>query len=190
MNTHTTPLFAPYPIQLQPYIILYAINSAKRSWGYKATLYERPSLLQSTSGASSSVIQPNQKVRNFAARLILLAPRHHHSTSLLQQLLWLPISERIKCTAACMCFYVINGSCIAYLFELLHAYTPSRTLRSSSDSRMLKIQQYKRKTHGFRTFTYFGPYVWNSLPQDIRQCSTLPSFKTKLKIFLFHSTSV
>ena len=25
--------------------------------------------------------------------------------------------------------------------------------------------QYKRKTHGFRTFTYFGPYVWNSLPQ-------------------------
>ena len=28
---------------------------------------------------------------------------------------------------------------------------------------------------------YFGPYVWNSLPQDIRQCSTLPSFKTKLK---------
>ena len=39
--------------------------------------------------------------------------------------------------------------------------------------------------HGFRTFTYFGPYVWNSLPQDIRQCSTLTSFKTNLKTFLF-----
>ena len=46
-----------------------------------------------------------------------------------------------------MCFSAINGSGPAYLFELLQVYTPSRTLRSSSDTRMLKIQQYKRKTH-------------------------------------------
>ena len=51
----------------------------------------------------------------------------------------------------------INGSGPTYLSELLHIYTPSRTLRSSSDSRMFKIQHYKRKTHGFRTYTYFGP---------------------------------
>ena len=55
-----------------------------------------------------------------------------------------------------------------YLSELLHAYTPSCTLRSSSDTRMLEIQQYKRKTHGFRTFSCFGPDIWNSLPQDLR----------------------
>ncbi|WP_419615719.1 reverse transcriptase family protein [Thiolapillus sp.] len=136
-------------------------------------------------GAPNSVIQPLQKVQNFAARLILMAPRHHHSTPLLKKLHWLPISERIKYKVACMCFHAINGSGPTYLSELLHIYTPSRTLRSSSDSRMLKIQQYKRKTHGFRTFTYFGPYVWNSLPQDIRQCSTLTSFKANLKTFLF-----
>ena len=52
--------------------------------------------------------------------------------------------------------------------------------------RMLKIQQYKRKTHGFRTFSCFGPHVWNSLPQDLRlHCSTLSSFTAKLKTFLF-----
>ena len=65
------------------------------------------------------------------------------------------------------------------------ASTPSRMLCFSSDSYMLEIQQYKCKTHGFRTFTYFWPCVWNSLPQDIRQCSSLPSFKTKLKTFRF-----
>ena len=47
-----------------------------------------------------------------------------------------------------MCFSAINGSGPAYLSELLHVYTLSRTLRSSSDTRMLEIQQYKRKTHG------------------------------------------
>ena len=84
-----------------------------------------------------------------------------------------------------MCFSAINGSGPAYLSELLHVYTPSRTLRSSSDTRMLDIQQYKRKTHGFRTFSCFGPHIWNSLPQDLRHCSTLSAFKAKLKTFLF-----
>ena len=136
-------------------------------------------------GTPNSVIQPLQKIQNFAARLVLLAPRHHHATPLLEKLHWLPISERIKYKVACMCFSAINGSGPAYLSELLHVYTPSRTLRSSSDTRMLEIQQYKRKTHGFRTFSCFGPHIWNSIPQDLRHCATLSSFKAKLKTFLF-----
>ena len=123
-------------------------------------------------GAPNSLIQPLQKVQNFGARLILRAPRYHHSTPHLKKLHWLPISERIEYKVTCMCFYAMNGSGPTYLYQLLHIYTPSRTLRSFSNSRMVKIQQYKRKTHGFRTFTYFGPYVWNSLPHDIKQCCT------------------
>ena len=92
------------------------------------------------------------------------------STPLLEKLHWPPISERIKYKVACMCFSAINGSGPAYLSELLHVYTPSRTLRSSSDIRMLEIQQYKRKIHGFRTFSCFGLHIWNSLPQDLRHC--------------------
>ena len=56
------------------------------------------------------------------------------------------LRQRIKYKVACMCFSAINGSGPAYLSELLHVYTPSLTLRSSSDTRMLEIQQYKRKT--------------------------------------------
>ena len=112
-------------------------------------------------GTPNSVIQPLQKI-HFAARLVLLAPRHQHSTPLLEKLHWLPISELIKYKVTCMCFSAIGGSGPAYLFELLHVYTPSRTLHSSSDTRMLEIQQYKRKTHGFRAF--------------LRLCTTLSSF--------------
>ena len=93
-------------------------------------------------GTPHSVIQPLQKIRNSPARLVLLAPRHHHSIPLLEKLHWLPISERIKYKVACMCFSAINGSSPAYLSERLHVYTPSRTLHSSSDTRMLDIQQY------------------------------------------------
>ena len=75
-------------------------------------------------GTPNSVIQPLQKIQNFAARPVLLAPRHHHSTPLLEKNLhWLPISERIKYKVACMCFSAISGSGPAYLSELLHVYT-------------------------------------------------------------------
>ena len=66
-----------------------------------------------------------QKIQNLAARLVLLASRHHHSTPLLEKLHWLPISERIKYKVACMCFSAITGSSPAYLSELLHVYIHS-----------------------------------------------------------------
>ena len=70
----------------------------------------------------NSVIKPLQKIQNFAARLVLLAPRHHHSTPLLEKLHWLiiPISEHIKYKVACIRFSAISGSGPAYLSELLH----------------------------------------------------------------------
>ena len=46
-------------------------------------------------GTPNSVFQPPQKILNFAARLVLVTPRHHHSASLLEKLLWLPISEHV-----------------------------------------------------------------------------------------------
>ena len=102
-------------------------------------------------GTPNSVIQPMQKIQNTAARLILRAPRHQNCTHLLQQFHWLPVSERIKYKIACMCYNAITGSAPSYLSELLHLCSPSRTLRSSSDTHMLKLQRFNRKTHGFHT---------------------------------------
>ena len=47
-------------------------------------------------GTPNSVIKPLQKIINFAARLVLLEPRHHHATPLQEKQHWLPISERVK----------------------------------------------------------------------------------------------
>ena len=134
-------------------------------------------------GTPNSVIQPKQKVQN--ARLILRASRHQHCTSLRQQLHWLPISERIKYKTACMCYNSITGSAPSYLSELLQLYSPSRSLRSSPDTRILKLRHSSRRTHGFPPSSCFGPHMWNNLPQDVRHSTTLPSFKNKLKTFLF-----
>ena len=118
----------------------------------------------------------------------VLFSQHHaikNCTSLLQQLHWFPISERIKYKTACMSYNSITGFSPSYLSELLQLYSPSRSLRSSSDTRILKLRRFNRKTHRFRSFSCFGPHIWNNLPQDVRNSTTLPSFKKKLKTFLF-----
>ena len=136
-------------------------------------------------GTPNSFIQPLQKIQNFAARLVLLAPRrHHHSTALLEKLHWLPISERIKDNVACMCFSAINGSGYAYLSELLHVVhhlVHCALLLIPACSKSNKTN----KTHGCLTLSCFGPRIWNLIPQDLRHCSTLSSFKAKLELFLF-----
>ena len=105
---------------------------------------------------------------------------------LLQQLHWLPISERIKYKTACMYYNAITGSAPSYLSELLHLYSPSRSLRSSLDTRMLKLQCFNRKTHGIRTFS---PHTLDPTSGTIfpKRSGTLllSSFKSKLKTFLF-----
>ena len=133
----------------------------------------------------NSVIQPMQKVQNAAACLILRPPRQQHCTPLLQQLHWLPISERIKYKTACMCYNSITGSAPSYLSELLQLYSPSRSLRSSSDTRILKLRRFNRTFHGFRSVSYFDSHIWNNRLQDVRNSNSLPSFKNKLKTFLF-----
>ena len=113
------------------------------------------------------------------------APRHQHCTPLPQQLHWLPISERIRYKTACICYNLITGSIPSYLSELLQLYSPSRSLRSSPDTRITKLRRFNRKTHGFHSLSYFGPHIWSNLPQDVRHSATLPSFKNKLKTFVF-----
>jgi len=43
--------------------------------------------------------------------------------------------------------------------------------------------------YGRRAFYFAGPYVWNSLPQHIRQSTSMAVFKRSLTTFLLHQIS-
>ena len=66
---------------------------------------------------------------------------------------WLFFSwvSRSTQTFRCMCYNLITGCALS---DLQHLYTPSCSLRSSSDIRMLKLQRLNHKTQGFlHTYT-------------------------------------
>ena len=87
-----------------------------------------------------------------------------------------------------MCYNSIIASNPQYLADLLQIYTPSRTLRSTADTRKRKISLFQKKFSGHRSFSYQGPVTWNNLPFSIRHTQTYSSFKSQLKPHLFSQT--
>jgi len=139
------------------------------------------------SGCPLYLIQKLQKLQNSAARLVLKARKSDHATPLLRTLHWLPIKSRIDYKLSTLCFNFFSGSSPAYFSELLTVYTPTRQLRSSSDTRILLVPRTKTKTYGHRTFTYSASTQWNSLPYNIRHMQSPQAFKRALKTHLFRA---
>ena len=122
-----------------------------------------------------------QKVQNNAARLVLRCSKSSHATPMLQSLHWLPIENRIVYKLSLLCYKSLNGLAPSYLANLLNVYTPSRQLRSSSDSHILQIPRYRSKTLGERSFSFQAPTSWNKLPLSLRSSNSLLGFKSSLK---------
>jgi len=72
---------------------------------------------------------------------------------------------------------------VPFWHTLLHSYQPTRLLRSSTQG-LLTVPHCKTVFGGHR-FSVAAPGVWNSLPQELRNCETLGTFKKHLNTHLF-----
>ena len=125
-----------------------------------------------------------QIVQNALARVVCKSSKFRSNTdSLLRSLHWLPIPERIKYKIAVLTFKTRLFSKPSYLFDLLLPYNPCRTLRSSSSN--LLVTPSIRSERGRSSFSYAAPRIWNKLSDELRFCSTVSSFCSKLKTHLF-----
>ena len=127
-----------------------------------------------------------QRIQNHAARLVLKKAKRDHVTPLFRKLHWLPLQARIDYKICVLCFKCINKTAPSYLSDLLEQYVPSRLLRSGSQN-LLKIPPRANKKSTERAFKHCAPYIWNSLPSDIREAKSESQFKNDLKTHLFKS---
>ncbi|KAI2645632.1 Myocyte-specific enhancer factor 2D [Labeo rohita] len=116
---------------------------------------------------------------NAAARLVFSEPKRAHVTPLFTTLHWLPIAARIKFKTLMLAYRTTTGLAPAYLHSLPPIYTPSRTLRSASERRLIVPSQRGTKSLS-RTFSYTVPGWWNDLPTAIRNANSLTTFKRLL----------
>ena len=90
------------------------------------------------------------------------------SPPLLVDLDWLPVERQIECKIVTIYYNVITGTAPPYLSDLLELYIPSRTLRSSADTRIFRIPNRRKGFQGQRTFPFIGPSIWNNIPFSVR----------------------
>ena len=127
-----------------------------------------------------------QRLQNAAARIITLSKKHTHITPILKSLHWLQVRDRIIFKILLLTFYCVQGTAPQYNIDLVHNYTPVRSLRSSN-SGSLVIPNFAI-TWGTRAFAHAGPTLWNNLPSVIKNCSSSDSFKSGLKTHLFNAS--
>ena len=135
-------------------------------------------------GAPKKTLSRLQMVQNASARLIMGLRKTDHITSALVHLHWLPVEKRCIFKLLLLVYKSLHGQGPEYLAELLDPYVPQRTLRSSSEDKLCIPKCHYEDTRR-RAFSIRGPVEWNKLPQEIKSCSTVSSFKSQLKTYLF-----
>ena len=84
----------------------------------------------------------------------------------------------------CTPFKALHGATPTFLTELISPYVTRRALRSA-DQLLLQQPTHKLKLIGLRAFSVCAPYLWNSLPFEIKSSASVSIFKAKLKTYLF-----
>ena len=137
-------------------------------------------------GLPASRLRPLQRVQNWAAKVVLCRSKYDSSLEALQYLHWLPIRERIDFKIACLVYKCLNNLAPEPLSQLISRKTFSRTTRTSVNSNNeLHIPFVKKSTHASRSFSIYGPSLWNSLPSHVTSANCFKSFKRQLKTSLF-----
>ena len=120
-----------------------------------------------------------QRVQNAAARLILGIGKFSHITPALYELHWLPVSLRSDYKILLLTFKCIYGLVPTNLSDLNSI--KSNLLYNLRSTGKLLLDHPKGKmltTLGTRSFSAAAPKLWNELPVELRQATSLNSFKS------------
>ena len=134
-----------------------------------------------------------QSIQNSLARCVTSSSCFQHITPGLKSLHWLKVEQRIQYKLISLTYSSLQLNSPLYLRRLLTIPTNHRSTRSTSVVTLFK-PSVKLET-GKRSFSFAAPFLWNSLPKDMRQPSaddssvclalTRGPFQKRLKALLF-----
>ena len=121
------------------------------------------------------------------ARLVLRRSKTDSATACLRDLHWLPVKYRIHYKILMLTYKSYHGIGPGYLQQMIVKHQAKHEgLRSAQHQDLLVIPLTRSKTFGNRSFAVVAPLLWNALPNNIRTCNDLLTFKKNLKMYLFN----
>lgn len=128
---------------------------------------------------SKTNVQKLQKIQNFAARIVTGTRKYDHITPVLNDLRWLSVSAMLAFYDAILTFKCLKGIAPKYLSSRFktRAHVHGKNTRNK---KKLDIPAFSTAA-GQRSFIYRAVKCWNTLPEEITECTSLHSFKAKAK---------
>jgi len=128
---------------------------------------------------SSSFVHRLLLVQKRAARSVLdIADYEHPSADMFKQLKWMPIQSRINYRKATMVYKCLNNLAPSYMCDMFKFVKDVNSRQTRSAVRDdLYLPGGRHKDVYINSFAYSGALLWNKLPLDIRNKSSLDSFK-------------
>ncbi len=111
---------------------------------------------------------------------LVSAKKSQHISPILASLRWLPVGFRIKYKVLLYVFKAVHGMALAYVSELITFRQSSRSLRSTNKL-FLTVPRTHLKLKGDQAFAAAGPRLWNSLPSEITEITSINVFKAGVK---------
>ena len=114
--------------------------------------------------------------------LIMNTKKYDHITPALYNLPWLPVFYRIYFKILILTFKAIYNASPSYISTLVSIKVCSVYSLTSNSSLVLDHPKGRMlSTLGARSFYAAAPTLWNSLPANTREITSLSIFKKKLK---------
>ena len=109
-----------------------------------------------------------------AARIVMQASYNTSAGALFDVLHWDNLSLRRKKSKANLIFKILDGKAPTYLQDLFSVRGTGYNIRNSE----MRLNVPRPRTDYMKkSFCYSGAVLFNSLPQNIRKCQSLPQFR-------------
>ena len=93
----------------------------------------------------------------------------------MKDLHWIPIGARINFKILLLTLKILNDLAPYYLSSLLLKYQPTPLL-FSSNGLLLQVPSVNTVAYRHRSFSYYAPKIWNSLPDHIKYSESVSTF--------------
>ena len=157
---------------------------------YHAKLVDQTHIQRTRPRRKTVFFKPSLRVciQNYSTHAICKIAKYDNISPVLKQLHWLLVKARIEHKLLTLTFKAVHGQAPSYLSELISRRPTLRPGLRSNHSLLFtvpKITSRADKSTADRAFSLSAPKLWNSLPEELRNCSSVETFKEKLKTFLF-----
>ena len=125
-----------------------------------------------------------QKLQNRAARVIMSMSNDIDQSTALQALGWEPLYIMRRKTKAKLMYKVLNKMAPEPLTKLVTYKNEITNHKLRNISTSLCVPQ-PRTNSMKNSFMYDGAHLWNSIPNEVKECKTLSLFRNKIATHIF-----